>query len=462
MPRKDLENNLFDCVIIGGGIVGSGLFREQALHGIKTLIIDQADFNSQTSQSSSKMLHGGIRYLEQFDFALVFEALKEKNIWLKLAPHLTREMPLYLPIYKFSKWPLFALRIGLFLYDLLSLFKNTPHKIFNKNNTLKILPGLMSDGLSGAGMYYDGLVDDAKLGLECIYDGLQSENAYALNYHKLIKIESNGDQYLLTLEDTLTKEHIKIHTKMVQFATGPFTDQVMKDLDIKWDPVILPSKGSHLWLKKDALKIKDSMVLQTKDNRIIFVIPSRNSILVGTTEIAIDKDQSFLNIRPSKEEIDYLLQCVNEYFPSAKVNESDVLSSFAGIRPLVREGLSSAKTSRKHKIFSPIKNVHVIVGGKYTTFRKMAEELNQIVFKTLGIKHDKSLTLRPLKRTSIIKDPFKDSITQESINKILEQELVRTKEDLIKRRLSLPSLEHLDKKQQEEFLKIDIPNQLKP
>lgn len=133
----------FDTIIIGGGIVGSGIFRDQSLHNKKVLLLDQGDFSSQTSQGSSKMLHGGIRYLENLDFALVFEALKEKNLWLKLTPHIAKEVPFYLPVYKESKWPLILTKVGLFIYDLLSLFKNSPHKAFNKEQTVKHIPGLM-------------------------------------------------------------------------------------------------------------------------------------------------------------------------------------------------------------------------------------------------------------------------------------------------------------------------------
>ncbi len=442
MDRKELES--FDVVIIGGGIVGAGLFREQSLHGCKTLLLEQSDFNSQTSQGSSKMLHGGIRYLENMDFSLVFEALKEKNLWLKLTPHLTKEIPFYLPVYKESKWPLFFMRIGLFLYDLLSLFKNSPHRVLSISQTLKEMPSLRKDVLTGAGVYYDGIVDDAKLGLECIYDGLNNKNCQALNYKKVVKVEkAENSHYQITYQDVLNNDIQIVSTKHLIFATGPFTDQVMKKLDIPWSPRILPSKGTHLWLEENALPIKEAMVLQTKDGRIIFVIPKRKSILVGTTEHPIDANSEMLDIKPTKDEIDYLISVVNEYFPESKISHDNILSSFAAVRPLVKSSEASSKTSRLHKIFYPQENMYVLVGGKYTTFRKMAQDLNKIIFKKLGIKHDKSLTLKPLKTTSIVKDPFNNSLNEEQVLKIIETEKVRTKEDLLSRRLSLPSIKHL-------------------
>lgn len=443
LDREKIED-IYDTIIIGGGIVGAGVFREHSLHGLKSLLLDQADFNSQTSQGSSKMLHGGIRYLENMDFALVFEALKEKNLWLKLTPHVSKEVPFYLPIYKESKWPLPFLRIGLFLYDLLSLFKNSSHKVYNKKNTLKAIPGLKSDGLRGSGMYFDGIVDDSKLGLECIYDALNNPNCQALNYKKVIKLIKNNDHYEVTYQDVLSGEEEIKFSKSVVMATGPFTDQVMNKLNIPWDNLILPSKGTHLWLKKDALAIKDAMVLQTADMRIIFVIPQRNAILVGTTETPLDPNEEFLDIQPTEEEITYLLESVNEYFPTSNVGKDAILSSFSAVRPLVRAGTSSSKTSRTHKVLEPQENLFVIVGGKYTTFRRMAFDVNKKLFKSLGIKHQKDITLRPLRTTSIVKDPFGQKITQANIQDVIDNEMVRTREDLISRRLSFPSTRHLN------------------
>jgi glycerol-3-phosphate dehydrogenase len=429
----------YDVVIIGGGIVGAGVFREQSLNNLSTLLLEQSDFSSQTSQGSSKMLHGGIRYLENMDFSLVYEALHEKNLWLKLCPHLTKEVPFYLPIYKESKWPLFFLRIGLFLYDLLSMFKNAPHQILSKKKTTAELPFIKSKGLTGCGIYYDGIVDDSKLALECIYDGL-NDKCHALNYHKAIKIEKEDGKYIVSYQNTFSKEISKVKTKIVTFATGPFTDLVMQELNIEWSPIVLPSKGVHLWLKTCALPIKHAMVLQTKDNRIIFVIPQKRGILVGTTETKLTPTEKILDIKPSEEEIQYLIDVTNEYFPKANIGSEHILSSFAAVRPLIKSHKSSSKTSRKHKIYQPQENMYVLAGGKYTTFRKMAQHLNKIIFKKLQVKFDPSLTLQTIKRKSLIADSYAQDLSTETIEKIIKNEYVFTKEDLIKRRLSLPSL----------------------
>lgn len=444
----------YEVVIIGAGVVGAGSLRELSLHNVRALLLDQADFSSQTSQGSSKMLHGGIRYLENLDFALVFEALKEKNLWLKLAPHITREAPFYLPVYKDSKWPLFFTKIGLFIYDLLSLFKNTPHKSFNKNDTLKKIPGLKEKDLKGSGMYFDGIVDDSKLSLDCIYDALENQSCEALNYKKVIKIENqDSDIKTILYQDTITNEFSEVRTKHIIFATGPFTDQVMKELKINWQPRLLLSKGSHLWLKKTSLPIKDPMVLQTKDKRIIFVIPQRQAILIGTTEVPLGPEHDILNIEPSDEEVKYLLDIVNEYFPDSKVGSKDILSTFAAVRPLVQEKNTSSKTSRKHLYISPQKDMHVIIGGKYTTFRIMAQDAVKPILKDLEIKFNKNLSKNPLRRTSRIKDPHSEMINGSIIEEIINTEKVRTYNDLITRRLSLPTLNHLEECELKDSLK---------
>jgi len=440
----------YQNIVVGGGIVGAGILRDLALHKKETLLIDKGDFSSQTSQGSSKMLHGGIRYLENFDFGLVFEALKEKKVWLKLAPHISYEKKFFLPVYKESKWPLFFLRIGLFVYDLLSLFKNPPYKIINKHKTLVGIQGLRSEGLKGAGVYSDGVVDDSKLALDLIIDSV-ALGVEAKNYHEIIKVEHSSPK-VVTVKNTLTNELTEYTCDHLIIAAGPFTDKVLNQLEIPWQDIILPSKGSHIWLKKDSLSLKDAMVLQTKDNRIIFVIPQRNAILVGTTEIALDNKTDIFDIKASEEEINYLVDNLNYYFPKENISNEDILSSFCAVRPLVRSGKSSSKTSRTHKVFNPKEGVYVIAGGKYTTFRVMAQDLCKKLFKDNNQRYDKNLSLKPLNKKSIIYDVHHQEITKELLQKLKDTEFVKTKEDLILRRLSLYSLSQYSESEKLESL----------
>jgi glycerol-3-phosphate dehydrogenase len=439
VDQKTLKNH-YKFVVIGGGIVGAGILRDLALHKQDVLLLEKGDFSSQTSQGSSKMLHGGIRYLENFDFALVFEALREKKLWLKLSSHIAWEDRFYLPVYKNSKWPLFFLRIGLFLYDLLSLFKNPPFKILSKNEALKGIPGLKEDGLTGAGLYSDGIIDDSKLVFDLIFDSIE-RGASAFNYHELTKLTKLAEHYELKIVDHRTGKNHTITGDYVLFAVGPFTDQVLNKLQVPWQNIILPSKGSHIWIKQDSLKLKDAMVLQTKDNRIIFVIPQRGAILVGTTEIAISADEDMFNIKPTKSEIQYLIDNLNDYFPKAQINLSHVIASFAAVRPLVKSSTStsSSKTSRRHKIYKPLENLYVIAGGKYTTFRVMAQDLCQKIFKDAGLHYNKKLSLSSFVKTSLVSDVNKIQITKNLLDDIIKNEAPLNAEDLLLRRLSLYS-----------------------
>jgi glycerol-3-phosphate dehydrogenase len=428
----------FDVVIVGGGINGCGLIRDLALNGVKTLLIEKGDFASQTSESSSKMLHGGIRYLENFDFALVQEALEEKNLWLKLAPHLCSERPFFFPVYKDWKYPPIGLRLGLWLYDFLSHFQNKPHGWFSKNEVLEKFPELKSEGLLASGQYFDGIVDDHKLALECLYDALLEPCAHALNYHEVTHVARENDLEKIAILDRLTGEKSEIRAKFVVYLTGPFTDELLPKLGVPWTPKLVPSKGIHLWLKPGTIQAPGSMVLTTKDNRVIFVIPQRDAILVGTTETPVDEE--IFDIKATEKEISYLLEALQNYFPHAPISQDSIISTFAGVRPLAREegpaGGALGKVSRFHKIYRPTSSSYVMIGGKYTTFRRMCQELAFEITPRLGKRYEPNLTLNHLRVHSIV-GTFKDNeITPEAIKTIIQTEKVRTFEDLFKRRLS--------------------------
>lgn len=429
----------FDVVIVGGGINGCGLLRDLALNGVKALLVDKGDFSSQTSQSSSKMLHGGIRYLENFDFSLVREALEEKNLWLKLTPHLCFEREFYLPLYRYSKYTPWMLESGLILYDFLSHFQNRPHGMLNAEEAVKVLPSIDHKGLRGAGKYYDGVVDDAKLALECLYDALLEPQVSALSYHEVIGTQETADGYEVSIQSCLKPQRETVKAKFVVFLTGPFTDTLLPKLGIPWKPQLVPSKGIHLWLKEGSIDVKGSVVLTTKDNRVVFVIPQRHGILVGTTETPVD--QEMFNIKATQKEVDYLIAVLQQYFPHAELNDSSIISTFAGVRPLAREdGPSEAlgKVSRHHKIFRPTPHSYVMIGGKYTTFRRMNQELAQEIVPRLGLRYKPNLTLNPLRQHSIMPTfGEQPKLTLEMVKEIIKTEYVTTFEDLVKRRLSL-------------------------
>lgn len=452
----------YKTIIIGGGIVGAGLFRDLGLHEIDCLLIEKGDFASQTSQSSSKMLHGGIRYLENFDFHLVQEALHEKNLWLRLAPHLCYEQPFHMPIYQESKYPLWIYQIGLNLYDFLSYYQNSPHKVYNASEVLNVIPDLKKDGLRGAGVYYDAIVDDSKMALECIYDGLEYQGSQAKNYTELTNFTIKNNIYHCEFKDTLTGEEFVATANDLVFATGPFTDKLLNKLNINWTSHLAPSKGVHLWLKPDAINISKPAILQTKDGRVIFVIPERDSILVGTTETQTNED--FFNIQASQDDINYLITNIRYFFPGANLQHDSILSTFAGVRPLVKENAAQglSKISREHKIFRPRSNMHIILGGKYTTFRTMVQATAELIVGKYHKSYNANKTLTPFSRPSVVPTFTPHEITLENILQIVKTEKPRTFEDLVKRRLSIPKPSHWKPelhqgKTFEEFFKPLIP-----
>lgn len=434
-PLKKL-NAQYDVLIVGGGIVGAGLFRDLAMHGLRCLLVDAKDFSSQTSAKSSKMLHGGIRYLENFDFKLVWEALHEKNLWLKLTPHLCYEAPFTTPVYTDSLRPLWMIKTGLMMYDALSSYQNTPHKIKNQSETLKSFPTLRKWGLKGSGIYYDAVMDDVKLTLEVIYDALHEKGNTALNHVALTEFKPGPQQNIAKLRDQLTGDEVIVSTPVTVFATGPFTDNLLSKIkEFHWSPKLVPSKGSHLWLKKDALDVKTPLLLTPNDGRVLFVIPQKERILVGTTEVALRENELF-DIKASQEEINYILTCLHEYFPMTPVKSDDILASFSGIRPLVKDDHSSlGKTAREHKVYQPAMNTYAILGGKYTTFRSMVLDLAAEITRRFSISHSNDLTKSALRQHSLV-HPFQPIVvTDELKNEIIQKEFVRTYDDLMLRRI---------------------------
>ena len=438
------EKTHYKTVIVGGGIVGAGIFRDLVMNDVETLIVDAGDFSSQTSERSSKMLHGGIRYLENFDFPLVFEALHEKNLWLKLTPHLAREVPFYLPVYKDAKRPLWMIRLGLYLYDFLSSFKNSPHSMRTKVECLKEIPGLNPKGLTGAGVYYDGIMDDAKITLEVLYDALCEPHAYAKNHTKVVNVKKINNKNTLTLQDKFTGVETNIVADQVVYALGPFTDTFLKQYSFyNWVDVLLPSKGSHIWISSNDLPLPHPIVMTPQDefgDRVIFVIPHGEKVLVGTTEVP-NKDDLF-HVKPTAEEIQYLIKNLNTYFPKINLTKEHIIGSFAGIRPLVREGHSSGdrgKTSRDHKIFQPSSDTYVIAGGKYTTFRVMGREITQKICHHFNKSFNRDKTETPLRRASVIA-PFEWHLPSEAdLIKICQTEMPKNFDDLVVRRMSIAS-----------------------
>lgn len=359
-----------DIIIIGAGIVGSSIALELSKKNKKVFVLEAKKISSQTSKASSKMLHGGIRYLENLDFMLVFEALKEKNFWIKNKPHLAKEAVFYLPVYKESKWPLIAMKLAVFLYNLLSGFKNKTYPSLNKKKMVERFPMIKKEGLRGAAAYSDAVIDDEFFTIELANEAKKNGSEF-FEDTEVLKISKENALYTITTTTGI------FTCKQLIVACGPFTDQLMRKYNSQWESMMLLSKGSHLWIKKQSLPIKSNIVLQTKDNRVIFIIDHQDKVLVGTTEKVINDNELVFDLMPSEDEVQYILANVNNYLGSQiELTTEDIISSFSGVRPLVREGSkNSTKTSREHVILTPEDQLYVITGGKYTTCRVMAKQL---------------------------------------------------------------------------------------
>jgi len=363
----------WDFIIIGGGATGLGTAIEAASRGYKTLLLEQSDFAKGTSSRSTKLVHGGIRYLQQGNLSLVLEALKERGILRRNAPHLVHDLPFVVPTYDWWEGPFYG--IGLKLYDALAGKEGFgPSKILSKEETLKHIPTIETKGLRGGVIYYDGQFDDARLSINMAETAFE-QGATLINYMKvssLLKdeLQINGVE---AIDMELNKKY-KINAKVVINATGVFSDSIRKMDDESAENIITSSQGVHIVLQRSFLPGDSAiMVPETDDGRVLFAIPWHNCILIGTTDTFIKDYQ--LDPVPLEEEIDFLLEHAARYL-TKDPTRINILSAFAGLRPLVKSGdeESTAAISRDHTISISRSGLVTIIGGKWTTYRKMAEE----------------------------------------------------------------------------------------
>jgi glycerol-3-phosphate dehydrogenase len=377
-----MKAETFDVLIIGGGITGAGLALDAAARGLKTALIEKRDFAAGTSSRSTKLIHGGLRYLEHYDFALVREGLKERAELLKLAPHLDDPLEFVIPIYADKRrnydHPLLV-RAGLFLYDLLAGKYNIGrHRRISRDKALQLAPQLDPRGLKGALVYYDGRTNDARLVIEIIKTA-HSCGAAIANYVKLegFRKDATGNVCGATVSDELTQETFNVNARVVINATGVWMNEVRSlsgDLSDD-DKQLRPSKGIHLTVSAERLNVTTAWLIPAiGEKRFYFVVPWEGRVNIGTT----DTDYSGDKDAPGaiKAEVTNILQAVNAYFPSAQLEPSDVISAWAGLRPLISSGNTNQSTtavSRKEELFTDRDGLISLAGGKLTTYRLMAE-----------------------------------------------------------------------------------------
>ncbi|GGI29161.1 glycerol-3-phosphate dehydrogenase/oxidase [Pedobacter mendelii] len=369
------ENTQWDIIIIGGGATGLGTALDAASRGFKTLLVEQSDFAKGTSSRSTKLVHGGVRYLAQGDIGLVKHALEERGLLQKNAAHLVNKEEFIIPCY--SWFSVLKYLTGLTLYDWLAgKYSFGKSKFLSKQETLNSIPEIKSKGLKGAISYFDGKFDDARLAINIAQTAIEN-GATLLSYTKVIALQKNGQHVIgIDTEDTLTGKKTKFLGKVVINATGVFVDDILKMNNPESKNMVRPSQGVHVVLDRKFLKSESALMIpKTSDGRVLFAVPWHNHLLVGTTDTPLNEHS--LEPRALKEEVDFILSTASEYF-NQKPTETDILSVFSGLRPLAAptktDGNSTKEISRDHKLIISAKGLITITGGKWTTYRRMAEE----------------------------------------------------------------------------------------
>lgn len=369
----------YDIAVIGAGINGAGIARDAALRGLRVVVIEQNDLCSGTSAASSRLIHGGLRYLEFGEVSLVFESLRERITLRRIAPHLIKPLRITIPIYASGRRSKWLIRLGMFAYDLLSVGKSVArHDMLGRQEMLAAEPGLESDGLLGAARYFDAQITFAeRLVLENLL-AARSAGAVVLTHTALTKINLDGGEITsIDCEDAITKRARRIATKVVINAAGPWVDAVLNTAVADAPQLIGGTKGSHIVVGQFSGAPRDAFYVEAAaDGRPFFIIPWNNQFLIGTTDIRFDGDLA--QIRATPEEVDYLLRETNRVFPAAKLDEAAIFYSYAGVRPLPKQdrGPESSITRRHiirdhHEIAQGLVS---IIGGKLTTYRNLAEQ----------------------------------------------------------------------------------------
>ncbi len=384
-------DSVWDVIIIGGGATGLGTAVEAASRGYSTLLLEQADFAKGTSSRSTKLAHGGVRYLQQGDVSLVIEALHERGLMMKNAPHLVSNQAFIIPSYDWWGGPFYT--VGMKVYDMLAgKLGLGPSKSLSREETLALIPTVEPEGLRGGVIYYDGQFDDARFAIS-LAQTCADAGGTLLNYMKVSGLQkSNGMVSGVVATDLETGKEYSISGRAVVNATGVFVDDIIRMDDPEAQQVVRPSQGVHIVLDKDFLPGDSAiMVPKTDDGRVLFVVPWNQRAIVGTTDTPVET--ATLEPRALEEEVNFILQHAARYLTKDPRRE-DVLSVFAGLRPLVNvgDGKSTAQISRSHAIMVTITGLVTITGGKWTTYRKMGEDAVNHAALIAGLEEKESRT----------------------------------------------------------------------
>lgn len=430
------ETAEFDICIIGGGATGLGIAIDAATRGYKTVLFEKSDFAKGTSSRSTKLVHGGVRYLQQGNIKLVMEALKERGLLLQNAPHIVHNQKFVVPNYKWWEKPFYG--IGLKIYDWMAGSLGLgPSQLLSKEETIALAPTLDPEDLTGGVLYHDGQFDDALLAISMAQTAAK-HGAVLLNYFPVTGLLKIQQQVCgVWVKDYFTGKDYEVKSKVVINATGVFTDEVLRMDDPKHESIISPSQGIHLVVDKEFLPGDTAiMIPKTDDGRVLFAVPWHNKIVLGTTDTPVDTitDEPV----PLQQEIEFILKHIGRYL-TKDPQLSDVKSMFAGLRPLVKgKSKITSALSRDHQLSISESEMITITGGKWTTYRKMAEDTvnlaaekmrSQITSTTKDLKLEVSTAVMPSEISQLTNDEIKKLIKE-----AVQNEMCMTVDDFLSRR----------------------------
>lgn len=388
------SDDQYDLIVIGGGITGAGAVRDAALRGLSALLLEKGDFASGVSSKSTRLIHGGLRYLANFELDLVAESLRERAIIRRLVPHMVKPVPIVIPIYKGDPHGRAVISIGIHLYDLLSHERDIPHYFTSgKEKTLGFEPRLNRQGLKGSALFYDHQITmPERLVMENIIAAVEA-GAAVKNYVKAVKIEQDRAGVTVTVRDMQSGQTSQYRAKALIIAAGPWADEVRSAAGIDRRRLIYPTKGIHLVLPRLS---DQALFVSSRDGRMFFIIPLAGYSLIGTTDTRYEGDLD--DVHADSRDVDYLLTESRRILPGLNLTRDAILYTYAGIRPLAFEGKKESKISRKHVVRTDGR-VITIAGGKLTTYRNMARDAVNAVCRILGIKTGCTTDTTPLPGT---------------------------------------------------------------
>ncbi len=381
----------WDIIIIGGGASGLGIAVDASKRGYRTLLLEKYDFGKGTSSRSTKLIHGGVRYLQNGDITLVIESLKERGILKRNAPHLVRDLSFVIPSYDWWSNPFYG--IGMKIYDMMAGNLGLGKSIMiSKDETLELIPNVSKKGLRGGVIYHDGQFDDSRMAITLALTASSKKTAL-LNYCSVEKLLKEEDEVIgLEFQDTINSKKYKIKSKVVINATGVFAEEIIRMDQPNIDKMIQPSQGVHIVLEKKFLKSKHAILIpQTSDGRVLFAVPWKDYVVVGTTDTHVKT--ASIEPKPLKDEIDFILKNASKYM-TLKPKKSDIKSVFAGLRPLAATSnkKSTKEVSRSHKIDIAPSGLISVLGGKWTTYRKIAQDAIDAAISINRLKKKKCKT----------------------------------------------------------------------